>query len=145
MDYRKFGTTYVIRLDPGEEIIEKVLWLAAVEDIKLATVTGLGAVDNVTLGLFSPDTKQFKANMFHADFEIVSLTGTITTQKGRPYTHLHMAVGDLAGRCYGGHLNRAVVSATAELVIQTIPGQVDRQPNPQIGLNLMHFWPEESK
>ena len=44
MDYRKFGTTYVMRLDPGDEIVEKVLWLAAVEQIKLATVTGLGLV-----------------------------------------------------------------------------------------------------
>ena len=145
MDYRKFGTTYVMRLDPGEEIVEKVLWLAAVEEIKLATVTGLGAVDNVTLGIFSPDTKQYKANLFHAEFEIVSLTGTITTQKHRPYAHLHMAVGDLSARAFGGHLNRAVVSATAELVIQTIPGQVARQPAPQIGLTLMHIWPEEGK
>ena len=143
MDYRKFGSTYLVRLDPGDEIVEKVLWLAAVEDIRLATVTGLGAVDNVSLGIYSPDTRQFKANMFHADFEIVSLTGTITSQRKRPYAHLHMAVGDLAGRCYGGHLHRGVVSATAELIIQTIPGEVDRQPNPQIGLNLMHFWPEE--
>ena len=31
MDYRKFGSTYVMRLDPGDEIVEKVLWLAAVE------------------------------------------------------------------------------------------------------------------
>ena len=143
MDYRKFGTTYVMRLDPGDEIVEKVLWLAAVEQIKLATVTGLGAVDNVTLGIFIPDTKQFKANMFHADFEIVSLTGTITSQRGRPYAHLHMAVSDLAARCFGGHLNRAVVSAPAEIIIQVLPGEIDRQPDPKIGLNLMHFWPEE--
>ena len=143
MDYRKFGAAYVVRLDPGDEIVEKILWLAAVENIRLATITGLGAVDNVTLGIFSPDTKQYKANMFHADFEIVYLTGTITTQRGRPYAHLHMAVGDLAARVYGGHLNRAVVSATAEIVIQILPGEVDRQPDPKIGLNLMHFWPEE--
>ena len=143
MEYRKFGSTYVMRLDPGDEIVEKVLWLAAVEDIKLATVTGLGAVDNVTLGIFSPDTKQYKANMFHADFEIVSLTGTITTQRSRPYAHLHMAVGDLSARCFGGHLNRAVVSATAEIVVNVIPGEVGRQPDPKIGLNLMHFWDEE--
>ena len=143
MDYQKFGGTYVVRLDPGDEIVEKVLWLAAVEDIRLATVSGLGTVDNVTLGIYSPATKQFKANMFHADFEIVSLTGTITTQRMRPYAHLLLAVGDLAGRCYGGHLNRGVVSATAELIIQTIPGEVARQPDPKIGLNLMHFWPEE--
>lgn len=143
MDYQKFGGTYVVRLDPGDEIVEKVLWLAAVEDIRLATVSGLGTVDNVTLGIYSPDTKQFKANMFHADFEIVSLTGTITTQRSRPYAHLHMAVSDLAARCFGGHLNRAVVSATAEIIINVIPGEIDRQPDPQIGLNLMHFWPQE--
>ena len=142
MDYRKFGTTYVMRLDPGDEIVEKVLWLAAVEQIKLAPVTGVGAVANVTLGIFSPDTKQFKANMCHADFEIVSLTGTITSQRGRPYAHLHMAVSDLAARCFGGHLNRAVVSATAEIVIQVLPGEIDRQPDTKIGLNLMDFWPE---
>ena len=139
MDYRKFGPTYVMRLDPGEEIVEKVLWLAAVEQIKLATVTGLGAVDNVTLGIFSPDTKQFKANMFHADFEIVSLTGTITTQRGRPYAHLHMAVSDLAARCFGGHLNRAVISATCEMVITIIDGEVDRAFNETVGLNTFRF------
>ena len=143
MDYRKFGAAYVVRLDPGDEIVEKILWLAAVENIRLATITGLGAVDNVTLGIFSPDTKQYKANMFHADFEIVSLTGTITTQRGRPYAHLHMAVSDLAGRCYGGHLNRAVVSATAEIIMTVLPGEIDRQPDARIGLNLMHFWPQE--
>lgn len=139
MDYRKFGTTYVMRLDPGDEIVEKVLWLAAVENIALATITGLGAVDNVTLGIYSPDTKQYKANMFHADFEIVSLTGTITRQNNRPYAHLHMAVGDISGRCYGGHLNRAVVSATAEIILNVIPGNVERKPDTKIGLNLMHF------
>ena len=143
MDYQKFGGTYVVRLDPGDEIVEKVLWLAAVEDIRLATVSGLGTVDNVTLGIYSPDTKQYKANMFHTDFEIVSLTGTITTQRGRPYAHLHMAVGDLSGRCYGGHLNRAVVSATAEIIMTVLPGEIDRQPDARIGLNLMHFWPQE--
>ncbi len=139
MDYRKFGSTYVMRLDPGDEIVEKVLWLAAVENIQLATVSGLGAVDNVTLGIYSPDTKQYKANMFHADFEIVSLTGTITTQRGRPYAHLHMAVGDSSARCYGGHLNRAVCSCTVEIVVQTIPGTVERKPDAKIGLNLMDF------
>ena len=139
MDYRKFGTTFVMRLDPGEEIVEKVLWLAAVEEIKLATVTGLGAVDNVTLGIFSPDTKQYKANLFHADFEIVSLTGTISTMNGGYYAHLHMAAGDEQGHVFGGHLNEAVVSATCEMVVEVIDGQVDRAFDPEVGLNLFKF------
>ena len=144
MEYRKFGDIYLIRLDPGEEIVEKIQWLCLVEQIHLAHVSGLGAVNNVTLGIFNPDTKQYKANMFHADFEIVSLTGTVTTKEGRPYLHLHMAVGDTYGRCYGGHLNSAVVSATCEIVLTTIPGTVERKPDPAIGLNLMHFYPSET-
>lgn len=141
MEYRKFGTTYLVRLDPGEEIVEKLLWLAAVENIKVANLNGLGAVDDITLGIYFPQDKQYKANLFHADFEIVSLTGTLTTQNERPYAHLHMAVAEASGRCFGGHLNRAVVSATAEIVINVIDGVVEREPDPQIGLNLMRFFP----
>ena len=63
MEYKKFGNTYVIRLDPGEEIVEKLLWLAAVEGIKLANLNGLGAVDNVTQKSYQPDTKQYHAHM----------------------------------------------------------------------------------
>ena len=139
MDYRKFGSTYVVRLDPGDEIVEKVLWLAAVENIRLATVTGLGTVDNVTLGIYTPDTKQFKAKMFHADFEIVSLTGTISTMNGEYYAHLHMAAGDEQGQVFGGHLNEAVVSATCEMVVEVIDGQVNRAFDPNVGLNLFKF------
>lgn len=139
MDFRRFGDNFVVRLDPGDEIVESLMHLAGQEGIHLASVSGMGAVNQITLGIFCPDTKQYKANIFRADFEIVSLTGNLTTQNGRPYAHLHMAVGDISGRCYGGHLNRAVVSATAEIVVRCIDGTVEREPNPEIGLNLMHF------
>ena len=142
MEYRKFGGTYFVRLDPGEEIVDKIQWLCLVEQIRLGQISGLGAVNSVTLGVFNPDTKQYKANVFRADFEIVSLTGTVTFKDARPYLHLHMAVSDINGRCYGGHLNSAVVSATCEIVLNTIPGTIERKPNPEIGLNLMHFYPD---
>lgn len=139
MEYRKFDSTYVIRLDPGEEIVEKMLWLGAVEGIKLATLTGVGAVDNVTLKSFQPDSKQYHAHMYHTDLEIVSLNGSLTTLNGRPYTHLHMSVADTVGHVYGGHLNKAVVSSTCEIFLTVINGTVERKPNPQIGLNILTF------
>ena len=40
---------------------------------------------------------------------------------------------------FGGHLNRAEVSATCEMVIQIIQGQVDRYFDESIGLNLFRF------
>ena len=143
MDYRRFGKTIIARIDRGEEVLTQLKNIALKEEIKLASVRALGATDDFTVGVFKVDEKKYYANHFTGDFEIVSLTGNITTQRGRPYAHLHMAVSDLSARVYGGHLNRAVVSATAEIIIQTIPGEIDRQPDPRIGLNLMHFWPEE--
>ncbi len=137
MDYHVFANTYVIRLDPGDEIVQSLLSLAAREKIFLAHLQGVGAVNDVTLKSFSPDTKQFQAHMYHADLEIVSLTGNLTILHGRPYAHLHIAVADSLGHVYGGHLNRAVVSSTCEIFLTRVNGWVERRPNPELGLNTL--------
>ena len=49
------------------------------------------------------------------------------------------AAGNERGEVFGGHLNSAVVSATCELVLQVIDGQVERVFDPEIGLNLFQF------
>ena len=40
---------------------------------------------------------------------------------------------------FGGHLNRAEVSATCEMVIRLIDGRIDRQYDDVTGLNLFKF------
>ena len=73
------------------------------------------------------------------NFEIVSLTGTINTMNGEFYTHIHMSAGNDKGEVFGGHLNRAIVSATCEMVIDIVNGSVDRKLDEDIGLNLFEF------
>ncbi|CAN0110238.1 unnamed protein product [Hapterophycus canaliculatus] len=48
-----------------------------------------------------------------ARFEICSLTGTLSPEG----LHLHISLGDEAGAVWGGHLVRATVHTTAEIVI----------------------------
>lgn len=139
MEYRRFGNTIVARMDRGEEILEQVKAIALREQIRLASVSALGAVDEFTVGVYKTGEKKYLANDFSGSFEIVSLTGTINTMNGAFYCHLHMSAGDERGQVFGGHLNRAVVSATCEMVITIIDGSVDRYHDEEIGLNLFKF------
>lgn len=139
MDYRRFENTIIARIDKGEEIVEKVREIALKEEIKLASVQALGAVGDFTVGVFNTVEKKYHSNEFRGDFEIVSLTGTINTMDGEFYCHMHMSAGNGRGEVFGGHLNRAVVSATCEMVINLIPGEVDRYFDAEIGLNLYKF------
>ena len=106
MDYRRFGNKIIARIDKGEEILEKIKEISLKEDIRLAEVTALGAIN---------------------------------TMDGCFYTHIHMSAGNEKGEVFGGHLNRAVVSATCEMVITIIDGSVDRRFDEEVGLNLLNF------
>ncbi len=139
MEYQKHGETYVLRLNRGEEVVESLRALCEQEHIALASVTGIGAVGELTTGLFHTAEKQYAATDLRGDFEIVSLAGNVTQQDGAVYLHLHIAVADETQLVRGGHLNRAVVSATAEIFVTPYAGTVGRVFSEEIGLNLMDF------
>lgn len=43
------------------------------------------------------------------------------------------------GHAFGGHLNEAHISATAELVVRCLPGSTERRFDDEVGLNLIAF------
>ena len=129
MKYKKFENTIIARIDKGEDIVEQVKNIALKENIKLASIQALGAINDFTVGVFKTKEKKYYANEFKGDYEIVSLTGTINT--------MNLSAGNDQGEVFGGHLNKAIVSATCEMVIQVINGQVDRYFDEEIGLNLL--------
>ena len=139
MEYQRFENTLIVRLDRGEEIVESMRRLAAAEDIRLAHVSALGAVDDFTVGVYDVAEQHYHSFTFTGPYEITGLTGTIDTMNGEFYTHLHMTAATMGGQTVGGHLNRAVISATCEMVISLIPGRIDRAKDPAVGLNLFRF------
>lgn len=139
MECRRFENVIVARIDKGEEILEKIKEIAQKENIKLAHISALGATNDFTVGVFKTAEKKYEANHFTGDHEIVSLTGTINTMNGEFYSHLHMSAGDANGNVFGGHLNRAMVSATCEMIITVVNGEVDRKFDEDTGLNLFEF------
>ena len=140
MEYRKFGSTYILRIDRGEEILESITALCRKEKIYLGSISGIGAVGEVTLGVFNRERFAYESTTYTGDYEIASCSGTVTTKDGEPYLHIHMAAANaVKDECHGGRLNCAVVSLTGEFVIQQLEGTVEREYSPEVGLNLFKF------
>lgn len=139
MEYRKFNDSYVIRLDKDDEIIKSLKEICEKEEINLAEITGLGASNLVEIGVFNVNTKEYKTKIFEGMFEITSLIGNVTIKDGEVYLHLHINFGDEDGFVKGGHLVRARISATSEIILRTINGNVGRKLSDEIGLNLFDF------
>ena len=140
MEYRKFSQGYVLRLDPGEEIVASLTRLVEQEQVQLGSVTAIGAANDVTIGIFSTQEKQYHAPRYQGDYEISALVGNVTRKEGEPYLHLHITIGNpVTGEVHAGHLTSATISATLELFLQVWDGQVGREFSDQVGLNLFRF------
>ena len=139
MQYKIMDKKIALRLDPGDEIFQSVMDVCKKENIGLASVSGIGAVSSLVAGVYDVNKKEYFKNSFEGAFEIVSLLGNVTTMNGETYVHLHISVGDGEGHVFGGHLNSAVISATAEIFIDIIDGKIDRELSKQTGLNIFLF------
>ncbi|MBN2287072.1 MAG: DNA-binding protein [Tissierellales bacterium] len=137
MIYRKINQSVIIRIDKDEELIACILSVAQKENITLGKISGIGAVNLVEIGLYNTYDKVYSTKEFRGDFEIISLSGNLSTKDDQAYVHLHMSIGDNRHYTYGGHLSKAIVSSTAELFIDIIDGKINRYFDNEVGLNLM--------
>jgi predicted DNA-binding protein with PD1-like motif len=139
MEAKASGNHWIVRIDKGEEIVATLEQFCRQKGIRLGTVSGIGATDHATIGLFRTRTKEYVRKEVTGDHEITSLTGNISRMKGEVYLHLHINLSDANYHTFGGHLNSAVVSATCEIVVRALDGEVDREFSEEIGLNLYRF------
>ena len=64
MFFHKFGDTYAIRLERGEELAASLKELCVTERVRLGTLSGLGAMDHVVVGVYDLAEKRFCPNVF---------------------------------------------------------------------------------
>lgn len=139
MEYRRFGDTFVLRLDRGEEVLACLERFCREEDIALGAVEGLGASDHAVVGLYDVAAQQYNKKTFDEPMEITSLLGNISRKDGEPYLHLHINLCQADLGVVGGHLNECRISATCELFVRVLDGAVERRLDEGVGLNLYRF------
>jgi uncharacterized protein len=137
METKKINNTIIIRIDRGEELVSSFIKIAEKYKIKAGFITGLGAADEINMGLFKFPEKKYYPNTFKGNFEITNLTGNITTMDKKTYIHCHISIGDDKQKLFGGHLNTAVISGTFEGYITIIESELDRYFDEETGLNLI--------
>jgi len=138
MEYKRIGDKIVFRLEMGDRLMESAQKIAANENVKLASISGIGACSKIEMGYIDLSIKEYIFKTFEGNMEILQATGNITLKDGEPFPHIHISVANEECKAFGGHLNEATISATFEGIMQIIDYEIHREFNEDLGLALMN-------
>ncbi|MEX1112345.1 MAG: PPC domain-containing DNA-binding protein [Candidatus Andersenbacteria bacterium] len=140
MKHRKVGSSYIVSVERGEEIVASLRAVCEVENITLASVSGIGAAQQIEMGYYNVRQREYSTKLFEAEHEITALIGNVSSMNGEVYLHLHITIGDKAFNAYAGHLVKATVSGACEIIMHTVEGTLERYKDEEVtGLNLLRF------
>ena len=133
------GTTtpFILALKIGENLFESILRVANDAGINAASMSGLGAIDDVTLAYYHLDKKEYQTKLFKGTYELVSLNGNIALLDGKRFLHIHGAIGNDEYQVFGGHFMDAIVGPSAEITIIPMQGKINRAYDDCTGLKIM--------
>ena len=138
MEYKRFKDKIIYRLETGEELMSSIEEIAKKEDVKLATINGIGACSKIEMGYIVLSQKEYIFKQFEGNLEILQTTGNITIKDGNPFAHIHINISDEDCRSLGGHVKNAIISATFEGVFHIIDDEIVREMNEDVGIALMN-------
>jgi len=133
MKYKKSGNVYIVKIDKGESVIEKLMEFAENEEIVSGKISGIGAIFDPVLSYFDVSKKEYRTKEFHGEYEMASCLGNIALKDGEVFIHLHVVLSDGDFKTIGGHLNSAKISGAGEFfIIPTI--EINRKYDDNVGL-----------
>ena len=144
MEYKKFGETYYLSCDKGDEVVASILQVCKAEGIRSAIYTGIGGCSKAEIQTFNPEQGTFDTETLEGMLELVSLTGNvISDEAGQLYPHTHALFSYKNGEEHcvsAGHIKSTVVLYTAEIEIRpVVGGQISRKFDPETGTGFWSF------
>lgn len=106
---------YAVRLKKGADLKKSIEDISKENNFNTVVVlSGVGSVSQIKIRLAKALSNVQNFIEVNEDFEIVSLTGTVSCGKA----HLHIALSDEIGDVIGGHLcEGTIINTTCELVL----------------------------
>ncbi len=132
---------WALVFDTGDEVISGLTEFARQNHLGGSHFTAIGAFQDVTLGYFDWQKKDYKKIPVREQVEVLSLVGDIAIDdaKGQPKVHGHVVVGKADGTACGGHLVEAHVRPTLEVTLAEAPRYLHRKHDPASGLALIRL------
>ena len=111
-----------VTMTPGDLVVESLTGIAKKLNITSGWISGIGAIEEITVGMYHIHTKVYDKKQFNDEYELLSFQGNISLKNGSPFIHAHIAFSDSEYNAFGGHLGwcrkkqkeRAAALAAAE-------------------------------
>ena len=143
MDYRRMNNICYVRVDKGEEIIEKLLEVCKAEGVKSAVFTGIGGCSRAELQTFIPEEGSFETETIEGMLELINVTGNIVSENDNLFHHTHAFFSykeNAEHKMAAGHIKSITVLYTAEIELRlVIGGLISRKHDPETGTGFWSF------
>jgi uncharacterized protein len=138
----ELGRRYVLVFERGDQLMAEVKSFAERERLRVAELTGIGAVASAKLAAFDPDEREYVDIPDPGQSELVSLTGRITLPRDADpanppeerQLHVHCVLSREDGSAVAGHVFELVVRPTCEVFVTEATQHVARREDPDSGL-----------
>lgn len=140
MEGKIYNNKAIIRIDKNDEVMTSLEEFCKLNNIKVASVSGIGASDNITVAVYSKDHGDYASSTYNKDYyEINNFSGNITTPSTGTHAHIHISFSDHLGNTFGGHLKECVIAGACEIFLDIVDADLDREFNKEVGLNTLKF------
>ncbi len=130
--------TYVLVFETGDEVLTELKKFALDKGLTGSSFTAIGALSDATVAWLDWETKKYEtAAAFDEQLEVLSLIGDVACYQGEPAVHAHIVLGRRDGTAHGGHLVRAHVRPTLELVLSEWPKHLQKRFDPEAQIALI--------
>lgn len=128
---------FAVVFGAGEEVMRGLVEFAERRAVGSASFTAVGAFQSAELSFFDPEAKAHVPIPVLEQTEVLALTGNIALKDGQPVAHTHAVLGRRDGSTVGGHVQRATVGPTLEVMVTVYARPLLRRLDPDRGLPVL--------
>jgi predicted DNA-binding protein with PD1-like motif len=139
MEFKEFKNFYILKISRGEEIQKTIENFSKQRAKNGGFFIGLGAVESAILGHYDVKEKRYSQKKIEKPMELTNLTGNVCFSKGKIIVHSHVTLADKNLKTFAGHLLKARVSGTCEIIFFPFQQKIEKVYDKTTGLKLMEL------